>query len=146
MFTIRAKLVFADRNLGNFCIRSSRKFTKLEMVWARRMRTYISLFCIGILQENYKKMSFLNITQTFVFGSQNFCFRRKQKSPSQNKSTLMVNIVGEQASRIKCYLNFEKSYVDFQYFGLFSFENCEIWSKLNWKRSKFAGILMDFFA
>ena len=38
---------------------------------------------------------------------------------------------GEQASRIKCYLNFEKSYVYFQYFGLFSFENCEIWSKLN---------------
>ena len=36
------------------------------------------------------KSSFLNITQTFVFGSQNFCFRRKQKSPSQNKITLNI--------------------------------------------------------
>ena len=51
---------------------------------------------------------------------------------------------GQRASLIKCYLNFEKSYVDFQYFGLSLPKTMKFGPKSIEKRAKLARILVDF--
>ena len=93
MVTISTKTYFFTRwFFGNFFFHSARFPENVGSISARRRRRNFWKFRTEIWCENIVNSIIWDITQTFVFTPQNFCFHWKQKSPSEKKSTLMVTI------------------------------------------------------